>query len=154
MKRAIIIGATSGIGKEVARLLLQQGWYIGIAGRRTEALEALQTDSPKQVEIQRMDVTAEDAPMQLQRLIEKLGGMDLFFLSSGVGFQNRDLNPEIELNTAYTNVDGFIRMMTCAFHYFRKKDADISPSSVPLQVPKVWELLPPTLPPNVFRTLT
>lgn len=121
MKRAIIIGATSGIGKEVARLLLQQGWYIGIAGRRTEALEALQTDSPKQVEIQRMDVTAEDAPMQLQRLIEKLGGMDLFFLSSGVGFQNRDLNPEIELNTAYTNVDGFIRMMTCAFHYFRKK---------------------------------
>ena len=42
MKRAIIIGATSGIGEEVAKLLIQQGWHIGIAGRREEALEKLQ----------------------------------------------------------------------------------------------------------------
>lgn len=33
MKRAIIIGATSGIGKEVAKGLLLQGWKIGVAGR-------------------------------------------------------------------------------------------------------------------------
>ena len=39
MKRAIIIGATSGIGEEVAKLLIQQGWHIGIAGRREEAGE-------------------------------------------------------------------------------------------------------------------
>ena len=37
--------------------------------------------------------------------------MDLFLLSSGVGFQNRSLEPEIELNTARTNVEGFIRMV-------------------------------------------
>ena len=34
MKRAIIIGATSGIGREVAKQLLLQGWRLGIAGRR------------------------------------------------------------------------------------------------------------------------
>ena len=39
MKKAIIVGATSGIGKEVAILLLKEGWRIGIAGRRKEALE-------------------------------------------------------------------------------------------------------------------
>ncbi|WP_413551437.1 SDR family NAD(P)-dependent oxidoreductase, partial [Bacteroides thetaiotaomicron] len=39
MKRAIIIGATSGIGKEVAQRLLSEGWQIGIAGRRQSALE-------------------------------------------------------------------------------------------------------------------
>lgn len=121
MKRAIIIGATSGIGKEVAKLLVRQGWYIGIAGRRTEALQALQADAPNQIEIQNIDVTDENAPAQLQRLIEKLGDMDLFFLSTGVGFQNRDLNPEIELNTARTNVEGFIRMVTCAFQFFKKR---------------------------------
>lgn len=121
MKRAIIIGATSGIGKEVAKLLVRQGWHIGIAGRRTEALQALQADAPNQIEIQNIDVTDENAPAQLQRLIEKLGDMDLFFLSTGIGFQNRDLNPEIELNTARTNVEGFIRMVTCAFQFFKKR---------------------------------
>lgn len=121
MKRAIIIGATSGIGKEVAKLLVRQGWHIGIAGRRTEALQALQADAPNQIEIQNIDVTDENAPAQLQRLIEKLGDMDLFFLSTGIGFQNRDLNPEIELNTARTNVEGFIRMVICAFQFFKKR---------------------------------
>ena len=37
MKRAIIIGATSGIGQEVAKNLLREGWQIGIAGRRQPA---------------------------------------------------------------------------------------------------------------------
>lgn len=152
MKHAIIVGATSGIGKEVAKLLVQQGWHIGIAGRRTEALKTLQTGAPTQIDIQQIDVTDEDAPARLQQLIERLGDMDLFLLSSGVGFQNRDLNPETELDTARTNVEGFIRMVTCAFNYFKREDADTLPSSVPLQGPKAWELLPHTLPPSGSRT--
>ena len=120
MKRAIIIGATSGIGEEVAKLLIQQGWHIGIAGRREEALEKLQATAPGQIEIQRLDVTDANAPTLLETLIRKLGGMDLFFLSSGIGYQNRNLEPEIELNTARTNVEGFIRMVNAAFDYFKK----------------------------------
>ena len=119
MKRAIIIGATSGIGEEVAKLLIQQGWHIGIAGRREEALEKLQATAPGQIEIQRLDVTDPDAPTLLETLIRKLGGMDLFFLSSGIGSQNPDLKPEIELNTARTNVEGFTRMVTAAFNHFK-----------------------------------
>ena len=38
--RAIIIGATSGIGHEVAHSLAQRGVILGIAGRRTERLDA------------------------------------------------------------------------------------------------------------------
>lgn len=121
MKRAIIIGATSGIGEEVARLLVQQGWHIGIAGRREEALKNLQATALRQIEIQRLDVTETDAPTQLETLIRKLGGMDLFFLSSGIGSQNPDLLPEIELNTARTNVEGFTRMVTSAFKYFKAR---------------------------------
>lgn len=120
MKRAIIIGATSGIGQEVTKLLIQQGWRIGIAGRREEALQQMQATSPTQIEIEKLDVTKEDATVHLHQLIEKLGGMDLFFLSSGIGYQNRDLNQEVELNTARTNVEGFIRMTTTAFSYFKE----------------------------------
>ena len=121
MKRAIIIGATSGIGEEVAKLLVQQGWHIGIAGRREEALEKLQATAPGQIVIQRLDVTDLDAPTLLETFIRKLGGMDLFFLSSGIGSQNPDLKPEIELNTTRTNVEGFTRMVTSAFNYFKTR---------------------------------
>lgn len=120
MKRAIIIGATSGIGQEVAKLLLAEGWKLGIAGRRQEALETFRQTAPGQIEIQRIDVTHEDAAENLATLIEKTGGMDLFLLSSGIGFQNTALNPETELNTTRTNVEGFTRMVDAAFHYFKR----------------------------------
>lgn len=94
MKKAIIIGATSGIGQEVARILVQQGWRIGIAGRREDVLLHMQQAVPGQIEIQCLDVTKNDAALRLNELIDRLGGMDLFLLSSGVGFQNRSLEPE------------------------------------------------------------
>ena len=119
MKKAIIIGATSGIGQEVAGILVQQGWRIGIAGRREEVLRSMQQANPQQIEIQHLDVTKENAVLHLTELIDRLGGMDLFFLSSGIGYQNRNLEPEIELNTARTNVEGFTRMVDTAFSYFR-----------------------------------
>lgn len=121
MKRAVIIGATSGIGYEVAKGLMLQGWRVGVAGRRQSALDAFQTIAPDRIEVQVLDVTQPDAAKQLQVLIEKLGGMDLFLLSSGIGHQNMNLDPEIELNTTLTNVEGFTRMVTAAFGYFKKQ---------------------------------
>ena len=149
MKRAIIIGATSGIGEEVAKLLIQQGWHIGIAGRREEALEKLQATAPGQIEIQRLDVTDSDAPTLLETLIRKLGGMDLFFLSSGIGSQNPDLKPEIELNTARTNVEGPPPSITS-----KPKEVGTSLSSVPLQAPKDWASPRPIPQRNASRILT
>ena len=118
--RIIIIGATSGIGREVAKLYIAQGWQVGVAGRRAEELETLRKEAPEQVSTQVLDVTLEDAPYRLQSLIDKVGGMDIFLLSSGIGKQNPTLTPDIELKTAATNVEGFIRLTTAAYHYFEK----------------------------------
>lgn len=120
MKRAIIIGATSGIGQEIAKILLLEGWKLGVAGRRQSALEIFQQTAPDQIEIQELDITQEEATDKLQILISKLGGMDLFLLSSGIGYQNINLDSKIELNTARTNVEGFIRMVDSAFTYFKE----------------------------------
>ena len=120
-KKVIIIGATSGIGREVALVYIAQGWTVGAAGRREAELESLRAMAPEQVFTQVLDVTKDDATEHLQTLINKVGGMDLFLLSSGIGKQNYTLDTEIELATAATNVEGFIRMTNAAYHYFEKQ---------------------------------
>ena len=121
MKRIIIIGATSGIGREVAKLYIARGWQVGVAGRRTDELENLRQEAPQQVFTETIDVTHDDAPTRLQSLIDKVGGMDIFLLSSGIGKQNPTLEADIELRTASTNVTGFMRMTMTAYHFFAKQ---------------------------------
>lgn len=120
-KRAVIMGATSGIGYEVARLLLSEGWKLGLTGRREENLRKLQSEFPGQVCIKAIDVKDEDAGNALFSLIDELGGMDMYFHSSGIGHQNANLDADIELNTLETNGTGFTRMVGAAFRYFRDK---------------------------------
>lgn len=120
-KKVIIIGATSGIGREVALIYIAQGWKVGVAGRREAELEALRSAYPEQVSAQALDVTKENAPQKLQALIEQVGGMDVFLLSSGIGKQNPTLETGLELTTAATNVEGFIRMTNAAYHYFEQQ---------------------------------
>ena len=119
MKRIVIVGATSGIGLEVARLCIRAGWRVGAAGRHKEALEALRSEAPGQVETETIDITRDDAPERLARLVERLGGMEIYFHASGIGSRNTALRPDIELNTLRTNGEGFVRMVTAAFGHFR-----------------------------------
>ena len=118
---ALIVGATSGIGKETALQLLQKGWILGLAGRREENLKELQQLAPERIHIQAIDICQEDATDRLLELIEEMGGMDLYLHCSGIGHQNYQLTPEIELRTLETNGTGFVRMVTAAFHYFAQQ---------------------------------
>ena len=106
-KKAIIIGATSGIGLEMVKVLTAQGWQVGIAGRRQERLQQIQSKNLDVVATECIDITKEDAPRHLLTLIGKTGGMDLYFHSAGVGYQNPSLNIEKEMATVATNVTGF-----------------------------------------------
>ena len=121
MKKAIIIGASSGMGMEVAKLLLAEGYALGVAARREDRLQALKQLAPDRVEVAAIDVTADDATIRLRSLIDSLGGMDLFFYASGIGKQNRTLTPDIELNTVNTNGMGFTRMIGEAYRYFAER---------------------------------
>ena len=112
-KKAIVIGASSGIGLEVAKILTNQGWRVGVAARRVELLQRIGADA-----VEKIDVTTDDANEALQRLINKLDGMDLFFYASGIGKQNRELTEDIELATVQTNGIGFTRMIGAAYRYF------------------------------------
>ena len=120
-KRAVIMGATSGLGYEVARLLLSDGWKLGLAGRREENLRKLQSEFPEQVCIKAIDVKDSNSDKALLALIDELGDMDMYFHSSGIGYQNARLDADIELNTLETNGTGFTRLVGTAFRYFKEK---------------------------------
>lgn len=117
MKRAVVIGASSGMGMEISKLLLANGWTLGIAARRTDKLMAFKGQNPDRIEFKTIDVTADDAPIRLLSLIQRIGGMDLFFYASGIGKQNRNLDVDIEIQTVATNGLGFTRMIDAAFNY-------------------------------------
>ena len=118
MKKAIVVGASSGIGHEVARLLIAQGWAVGVAARRIDKLTDLQAMAPERVYTAHIDVTNEEAETSLQQLIERMEGIDLYFHAAGIGWQNPSLNADIELKTMETNAVGFTRMIGCAYRYF------------------------------------
>ena len=117
-KRIVIMGATSGIGLEVARLFHRDGHPVAIAGRRQENLQNISAELGNCPYAQ-IDVTDPNAPALLQELIGQLGGMDIYLHVSGIGKQNRQLDTTIELSTVETNAMGFTRMINHAWHYFR-----------------------------------
>jgi len=117
MKRAIVIGASSGIGFEMSRLLIGKGWTVAVAARRSERLESLRLLAPERVIPIALDVNQDAAPEQLHELITRLGGIELYIHVAGIGRQNRKLDADIENRTAETNVGGFTRMVGEAFRY-------------------------------------
>lgn len=116
MSKAIVVGASSGIGLEVARLLIQRGWTVGVAARRIELLQSIGA-----AQVEQIDVTADDAASKLLQLIDRMGGIDLFFYASGIGKQNRELTEDIELATVRTNGLGFTRMVGAAYRFFAQQ---------------------------------
>ena len=120
-KKAIIMGASSGIGREVALLLLADGWHLGLSARRQEPLLEIKTLAPERVEVMAIDVTQPDAGDLLLTLIQRMDGIDLYFHASGIGHQNRTLDSDIEMRTMDTNAIGFTRMIGTAYRYFAER---------------------------------
>lgn len=122
MKKAIVVGATSGIGKELARLLVNSGYRVGITGRRKALLTALKQEHSDSYFTKTFDVTdTELSIMELNELVKEMEGLDLLIISSGTGELNDNLDFETEKRTIDTNVVGFTAIADWAFNYFRNQ---------------------------------
>src|SRR5471030_1412894 len=98
-RTAVIVGASSGIGEELARQLNRDGWRLGLLARRLDRLEALRDALAPGTVVRRIDVAQPDAASILERVIEELGGVDLVIISAGVGHLNHDLSWKLDLET-------------------------------------------------------
>jgi short-subunit dehydrogenase len=112
MKSAIIIGASSGIGRALAVTLALDGYRVGVVARRTDLLAQLRAELTGPCVIKTVDVSQPELAMPLLReLIDELGDVELFILSAGTGFENAALAWEPERDTITVNVLGFAGMV-------------------------------------------
>ena len=121
MQKIIIIGATSGIGLELAKLYIRNGDTVGATGRRSELLEALHRQFPSQVVTECFDVMQSENIAHLESLVKKLGGLDLLIYNSGYGEVSESLEWRIDKQTTLTNVNGFVEIVNYTFNYFVKQ---------------------------------
>jgi len=121
MKKAIVIGASSGIGRATALLLLEEGHRVGITGRRANLLKEVEAMHPTKAISSTFDCTTDSNTEKLENLVNQLGGLDLLLLSSGTGDLNESLNFDIEDRTNQLNVVAFTEIVTWAYKFFAKQ---------------------------------
>ncbi|HEY9169214.1 MAG TPA: SDR family NAD(P)-dependent oxidoreductase [Lutibacter sp.] len=122
MKNALIIGATSGIGKELAKLLVVDYDKVIITGRRENLLQEIKATNPNKFEVKEHDVTDLEACETLfSDLKKEFKTIDLIVYSAGVGDPNYDLAYEKELPTLQTNVIAAVKIYGLAYNLFRKQ---------------------------------
>ena len=121
IKRIIIIGASSGIGRRMAELYAEKGNIVGITGRRSELLQEIKTKYPAKIETECFDVTGNENLASITSLIQKIGGLDILIYSSGIGEPVKELDWKVDKMTVDTNVNGFVEIANWGFNYFLKQ---------------------------------
>lgn len=122
MKNALIIGATSGIGKELSKLLVADNYRVVITGRREKLLQEIKETNPANYLVKIHDVTDLDSCDTLfNELKKELKTIDLIVYSSGIGDANYKLDWEQELPTLQTNVMAAAKIYGLAYNFFREQ---------------------------------
>ena len=123
-KRAIVVGASSGMGRELCKMLAADGYIVGMASRKIGLLEELQQEIPTQTYVMQMDVSQlDDAVEKLTRLIDAMGGLDLLVLAP-TGFWDCDfdsLDWHDSLPVLMVDCVGFFALARTALTFFEQQ---------------------------------
>ena len=108
MFKALVTGATSGIGRDITRYLASLNYEVYAVGRNIEKLEELQNELGKNVKTIKMDISSKENCIALYEEI-KDKNIDLLVNNAGFGvfgnFTETDLEKEVNLiNTNITAV--------------------------------------------------
>lgn len=117
-KKVIIIGASSGLGRQLAWIYAESGALVGITGRRSDKLADTAARFPENLVPSCFDITAENPRQQLRQLIDRLGGLDLLVYNAGIGMPSERLDWKSEEITIRLNVTAFTEVVSFAYNFF------------------------------------
>ncbi len=126
-KTAIVTGAGSGIGKAAALALLADGWQVGLAGRRRDALEAVAAESGVSERALVVPADVSD-PASVQSLfdavVDRFGRVDLLFNNAGISapaIALEDLPVEKWRQVVDVNLNGMFFCIQSAFRAMKSQ---------------------------------
>lgn len=84
-RHAVVVGASSGIGREIVRLLARGGCQVSAVARREDRLRELESEFPDRVKALVHDVEdTASVPEAFTQAVAQAGGLDLIVYASGV----------------------------------------------------------------------
>lgn len=123
MKTAVITGASSGLGADMARILAADGWALVLVARRKERLEELAAELKTPCRVYQADVT--DLAV-CRALHDFTADMDVQLLINNAGFgvlgEFKDTDLERELAMIDTNCKGLHALTKLYLADFVKND--------------------------------
>jgi short-subunit dehydrogenase len=102
--------------------LVEQGYQVGAVSRNLAKLEELHARAPDRIIVEQLDVTTiELVQPQIQSLINRLGGLDLFVANAGISIRNPEMALQPHLEVISVNVLGFVASINAAAEYFKRQ---------------------------------
>jgi len=124
IKRAIVIGASVGMGRALSKMLAADGYIVGMASRKIKLLQKLQQEIPTQTYIMQMDVSKQDEAVEkLIEMIQEMGGLDLLVLAP-TGFWDCDFDDsdwKKSLPVLMVDCVGFFALARTGLNFFEEQ---------------------------------
>ena len=122
-KKVWITGASSGIGKALALKFANEGWQVAASARRTNLLEELNKNNQNIHSFPLDVVNLENSKKIFEKIIEKLGEINLCIFSSGTydPKTEREINVEQIQKVFNVNFFGTLNCIKSVEDYFKKK---------------------------------
>jgi len=124
--RIWIVGGSSGIGFELVKLLLQDGFYLVVSSRAAQsnkALKDLKKQFPSNISLINLDVSQNNFTKTIKEVLEVYSGLDIWFYNAAsyevMGIDSWDINKFIQMSN--TNYLGAVKIMTELISYFKEQ---------------------------------
>jgi NAD(P)-dependent dehydrogenase (short-subunit alcohol dehydrogenase family) len=127
-KTAIVTGAGTGIGRNVAGTLAAAGWNVVLCGRRQDVLDEAASgfgvDKPRSLAVATDVTKADEVDALFAKAVERFGRVDLLFNNAGISYRSTmidEIPVEVWQNVVDVNLTGSFLCARAAFRLFRSQ---------------------------------